>query len=136
MSQIAIKSVSTWVPTHATLADRTPNIMRQYKPLDATLEDRLTVRFLVGLFSAAGFGNEYLDEARKRLTIDAAGDSDHGSTLRVEFVGFGTTETPWDGNGDEACSIIDRSAEHLAADIRWDQENMGPIGWERPKSNA
>jgi hypothetical protein len=38
--------------------------------------------------------------------------------------------TTWDGSGAEAQVFLESCAELSAEDVVWDQDNVGPTGWE------
>ncbi len=51
--------------------------------------------------------------------------------LRITLpLGCGQTACSWDGSVAAAEVIADGVADQSAEDVIWDQENVGPTGWE------
>jgi hypothetical protein len=96
--------------------------------LATLLVERIVDRFL----TRTGLKPVHRDEAIAQTAIKFGCDSDGQiNRLVVQLpLGSGNPGFEWNGSRDDAIQFADSAADVGAEDIRWDQENVGPTGWE------
>jgi hypothetical protein len=92
------------------------------------LATRLVDRFLIG----AGLSQSHRAEALAQTEIFVWVDGD--GSMAMDFalpLGSGNPGGyAWDGSATRAEEIADDAADRGIEDVRWDQKNVGPTGWE------
>lgn len=106
-----------------------------FEPLASTepaLADRLVTRYVDRFLRMARLSSRRVEEAKRQLVIEVDVGSEGTRALRFDFPfgGGDPVVIPWDGTEAAAEAIVDFQAEHKAEDVRWDQDNAGPTGWE------
>lgn len=98
---------------------------------DPELAQRLSARLVDRFLARAGLSAIRREEALGQTTIELGVTPKGVRLLRVTLpLGAGHPENSWDGSSANAEAIVDAMAEHAAEDVVWDQENVGPTGWE------
>lgn len=90
---------------------------------------RLVDQFLTG----AKLQPTHRDEAIENTSVKVEDSGDGGDSLWLEVelpLGCGYKATVWDGTREGAMQIADNVAERAAEEVVWDQQNVGPTGWE------
>jgi hypothetical protein len=100
---------------------------------DPELAHRLARLYASRFIDEARLSRARIAEASEAVRIDWARTGAAGERmLRITFpfAGGDPVEVPWDGSESSAKSAIDFQASRKAEDVRWDQDNIGPTGWE------
>jgi hypothetical protein len=90
--------------------------------------ERVADRYLAG----AGLKPVHRDEAIRQTAIKYGSDAT-GQINRLVVtlpLGSGNPGFDWNGSRDDAIQFADSAADRGIEDVRWDQENVGPTGWE------
>ena len=105
-----------------------PSLRNTQPELAARIQKYAAERFM----SVADLDSEYLQAAIERTDIFVGSNEDGSSYIHVQWPsGLDTGWETWDGTFEEAKTYVDSSIEGVVDDLRWDQEHVGPTGWER-----
>jgi hypothetical protein len=101
--------------------------------LDAGLAERLTARLVDRFLVGGGLNTSHRAEAMEQTRIDA-GLTRYGAPCELDFklpLGSGNPcGHVWDGSERQAEQIVDVAADGGIDDVLWDQQHIGPTGWE------
>jgi hypothetical protein len=99
---------------------------------EPVLAEQLVERLVARFFALTRLSREHWSEAIEQTRIRVLTNAD-GSPSGLEIalpLGSGNPGYEWDGTMEQAMAIADDAAEVGAKDVAWDQEHVGPTGWE------